>query len=564
MKISIMDLMGHYYGEPVMIDTPQSREITGKAGPECSTVQPKARRFPRPLLVAAALLLIVTAGFTVPFAMSRTAEKYAMSEGTAPTESVMDEQPPELPAAATDSSAEITQDTEQTPEAAAESLIPAHTITGAKVRETYDAGNGYRYGQTLLDENNLFCYGNMVNLDGTYYTLTDSGPKPLETTNLHTTVDLYGSWEVDIDYAVVDGELVFHDNTSTSRYAMIDGEKVTESEYLMKNGRWADDGIEWITPNVATPRPVEGSTDTVMLGIRRIDKAVVDNCYYEFFYNIFTGEISDPLGSVPGLFDHGSYSHAQFNSARTRAILHYFGVAQGRDGENIVDGALAYICDLTTGEMTLLDDLAAPYMPEPESTETTFEVRSDFCFWADDDTLLFSILGRTPNGKEWGVTEDGGVIDTCDNTWWVYSYDMVTGTVNYQRQNIDVTASMNSDFNQPYLMGSPEDGSGYQVFDAAAGTCYWLEETMDWQSGDYTTDRAVRYTGDNEIYLIDAAGKCWVKLSDYMEIPENDKSNDIGTTVKLLNDEWLCLLTEDSVYGYHIPDDLPMTPLTEK
>lgn len=571
MKISIMDLMGHYYGDPVNIDTPQSCAVGGAASVEEASHQQKARRGQRPLLVAAALLLVVTAAVAAPFTLTRTLGRNAMEQGASAAESTLEELPSErpaqLPAAVPGSSAEDTEETITEPQ----NMISSYEITGAKVRESYigysEGDVNYSYGQTILDENNIGCYGNIVNLDGTYYTLTGNGPELLETTRLQTTVELYGSWEVDIDYAIVDGQLVFHNNTATGDYAVIDGERVTEMDYITQNGRAAASEIEWITANVATALPVEGSADTIMLGIKRNEKAIVDNCYYTFFYNIFTGEISDPLANVSGLFDYGSFSRASFNAARTRAITLHFGVAQLHNGENYVDGASAYICDLSTGEMTSLDDLAAPVLLEPENPETIVEVRPSEYYWADDDTLLFEVGERTPNGKERGITEDGEYISDYDYACWLYSYDMVTGTVNYRLRLGDgetYSSSMGFGFDQQYLNLSSQDDPRYQMIDTATGAGYFLDLTLDSYSVDTTVDRTVYYTNDDEVYLIDAAGKCWIKLSDYMEIPENNKSNNIGTSVKLLTNEWLCLMTEDTVYCYHIPEDLPLTPLTAK
>ena len=56
--------------------------------------------------------------------------------------------------------------------------------------------------------------------------------------------------------------------------------------------------------------------------IAKYDKdgeGTVSGLSYPFFYNILTGEISDPLSNVPELFQHTYFSGFVFNSSRTRA-----------------------------------------------------------------------------------------------------------------------------------------------------------------------------------------------------------------------------------------------------
>ena len=108
MKISIVDLMGHYYGDPVPIKTPQSPAAGGEiAG---SAPRTKNRRARKPLLAAAALLLVVTAAAAAPFVLSRTTGSRTMNEGGASAENVLETLPPELPAVTSESSLENTAD----------------------------------------------------------------------------------------------------------------------------------------------------------------------------------------------------------------------------------------------------------------------------------------------------------------------------------------------------------------------------------------------------------------------------------------------------------------------
>lgn len=539
MKIRVIDLMKYYQGDGLKLDSPESIAERRNTRLHEKNSMRTAHRGHRPILIAATLLLVVTASAATPFVLSRTAGHGAMTEGTVPTESVQNELPSELP----------TAPQEGMPESAAapQRLIPSYTITGAKVRESYTGADNVRYGQSLLHENNIGYYGNIINMDGTYYTMTDNGPELLETTKLQTTVELYGSWEVDIDYAVVDGRLAFCNNTSTEDYTVVDGKKITRSDYDMANGRFSGSDMEWITPSVAVALPFENSADTVMLRIYRTDIPAVERASYTFFYNVITGEINDPLANVPELFNHDCFSRASFNSSLTRAIVE----TDKQDGYEYIQ--TAYVCDLATGEMTAVSELAAPHMPEPENPETTFSLRAEGCMWADDNTLLYFIEEYTPNGQEWTIPEDGGSNDRC---YWLCAYDMTTRTVKYQLRDVPLLTSWGA-FNQPYLR------TAIQIIDTGTGAKYLFDQNMDTSCGDETSTRTIFYCYDKEAYLLDSAQKGWIKLSDYMELPDpnRDNPNEILTTAKFLTDNLLCLMTEDTVYCYRIPDNLPMNQL---
>lgn len=552
MKINITDLFDGYQ-KPVDLDIPNAFAVRD-GGDNVHTLHPAPQsRGKRPLLAAAVLLLVVTAAAAIPFTLSRTAGHGAMTEGAASMESMQNELPSQLPtevpAAVADSSLEGAQETGEAPDA----LITPYTITGAQVQE-------YEYGGSLLSGNNAGCHGNMVNIDGTYYTMTDNGPALLETTHLQTTVELYGTWEVDIDYAVVDGELAFfYDYDSARSGAYIDGEWITETDYRKQTGEKFPEGTVQIVPNVAIVYPVEGSADTVKLTVTRNHNDNEDGCSYDFFYNIFTGEISDPLGNVPDLFDHGQFSGAHFNSAHTRAILTYFGYRQMPDGEVLRGEASTYICDLTTGKMTLLDDLVAPFLPEPEHPEGVILVGQE-AYWASDDTLIFTIAESFPNGKEMGFDEEKhAFIEDHDYLCRLYSYDMVTGTLNYQLRDVE-TAGIGAG-NTPYPYVYPQEDSCHRFLDTATGKIYRLDVPMENYTGSFWGNRKAYRTEENDIYLVDLDTKSWVKLSDYLELP--DLSGDSYCYMKLLTEDWLSLMLGDAIYSYHIPDGLPMVPLAE-
>lgn len=549
MKIDIKDLMDDYI-DVVNIDIPDAYGV--QKSNSAANITSKSRKN-RPLLVAATLLLVVTAAVAAPFVLSRTAGHGAMTEGAVPMESVQNELPTEVPAGFAGSSLEAAQETAKAPAV----LIAPHTITGAQVRDGYTTEGGDTYVQSLLDVNNIGCYGNMVNIDGTYYTLTDNGPELLETTNLHTTVELYGTWEVAIDYAVVDGELAFfYDYDSAQSGAYIDGEWITEVDYREQTGEKFPEGTVQIVPNVAVVCPVDGSADTVMLQISLRDESAEERGDYAFFYNIFTGEISNPLANVPELFDHGSIDHISFNSAHTRAIL---GI---QNAENYID---TYICDLVTGEMILPEDLAAPILPEPEHSEGAVLLGQEF-YWASDDMLIFTIAESFPNGKEMGFDEEKhAFINDHDYLCRLCAYDMATGTVQYQLPCGDGSSTIiatNNYYNSPYMLLPHEDDS-LLLLDTAVDACYLMDLPMEEGFfGDWATNSVIYHLNQDEIYWFDFAQKCRINLAEYLDLP--DLSTEEYYSFKILPDNWLCLMTEDTVYSYHIPDDLPMTPLVEQ
>ena len=129
MKVDIKDLMDCYFDDSVRLDDPKTFLESRPVAESNASFHATSRNYgKRSLLVAAVLLLVVTAAVATPLVLSRTAGHGAMTEGTVPTESVQNELPSELP----------TAPQEGMPESAAapQSLIPSYTITGAKVRES--------------------------------------------------------------------------------------------------------------------------------------------------------------------------------------------------------------------------------------------------------------------------------------------------------------------------------------------------------------------------------------------------------------------------------------------
>jgi hypothetical protein len=391
------------------------------------------------------------------------------------------------------------------------------------------------------------CEGNLVLIDGSYYTLTDNGPEPVELQNVSTEIELYGTWEVDFDYGILDGELVLHNNTSTEWYTIIDGEQVKLNEYYASGGSLSVDDITWITPSVAYAYIVPGRNDLVMLTIQRLDQDTADTYNYDLFYDLATGEIYDPLSNVPDLFSYGSMSGVYFNTALTRGIVYVFDAEYLDNGETFVDGYTTYICDLETGEMWSLADRMAQFLPEGTDDGTTYQVREGGCLWADDDTLLFWIQECTNDGEE--VYTD-----------WLCSYDCSTETLNYTHRDVAYVI-WEQDGSCPYLVAHIDGTTNFEITDAATGSCYVLEtdfSTYDWYSYSHTDDRALCYSNNLVFYLVDAPSHSYVELTCSLEQPPDDIHS-----VYLLTDDWICIQTESQLYFYRIPEGLRWIDMKE-
>lgn len=562
MKIRIIDLMDHYYGDTGKLDAPR----TAAVGAEVHQ-QRAHRRTHRALLVAAALLLVVTGGVAMRLGLGRSPEGgNALDEGSAFSQSVQETLSPELPAAVGSTHEEANNVVETPSELQAPQVMEA----------VWDY------------KENMYMNGNLFYLNGGYYTTTENGPEPIELQNLHTTVEFHGTWEVDIDYAVIDGELIFHNNTDRNDYTIVDGERMSWADYV----DWKMEQIgetegtssvsphqvdlsevEWITPQVAIAEPLKGSADTVQLSVRRTDLSYIDNLTYPFFYNIFTGEITDPLANVPELTSRGSLGSVQFNSSLTRALVDIWGEPVYSDGSS---GNRTYVCDLVTGEMTWIVDLMKPFLPE-DATYEQFDPEVGLegslwseCgspVWADDDTLVLEMLEGIQLEVEGSVEDYGPDEEVPEEIWdpwerhiWLFAYDMVEGAVRYQLPGVGCTAI--EEYNQPYLSEFVyDDEGGFIVMDTAAGKVYSLPEA-DTLGGNWWSEsenRTVMYGENGKMYLVDNLRLGWVDLLQHIQPPEEEITN-----VVLLGDDWLCLTTGERTYFYRIADDIPMTPLVEK
>lgn len=514
MKIDLRDLFDNY-SDP-NLDIPDMYAVRNSAA-DASTVHhaPKALS-KRPLLVAAALLLVVTAGLALPFLLSRTTESGAMTEGTPSMESVCDKLPVEI------SENDLT--------ISANTPVPTQMIEG-----------------TMTWNDSHSCHGNLLLVDGTYYTLTDNGAVPIELQNLNTTVELYGIWKLNIDYTVLDGKLVFRDLNPTADESHSD---------------------------VANAYPVEGSADTVMLAVWRNKPTELDihvTPYdYKFLYNVFTGEITDPLGSASELYAHGTVTSIRFNSDFSRAIVNVADtvskVPDKLSGTLVQNwGELcSYTLDLHTGEMAPLLEQILLLVPELEISGSIM-VEDGNCRWVDSDTVLLVGLQITPSE---GPIDSGqgylGWDHDYRGDYWMISYNIETEELTfktklgaYSQETIGT-----GDFNQRYFHDALHDGVSYRIIDGLTGTQYifprdfevsLLETEFGSARRILATTKAWDLQGSKlELYLLDDARKGVAVLN--IDIPDGDVQ-----ALKLATKSWLCIATEKQVYCYYISDDIPIT-----
>lgn len=523
MKISIMDLMGHYYGDPVNIDTPQSCAVGGAASVEGASHQQKARRGQRPLLVAAALLLVVTAAVAAPFTLTRTLGRNAMEQGASAAESTLEELPSErpaqLPAVVPGSSVEDTQEAElEEPPVTAEIPVDVSAITPVVL------------SAQIMSDPNAYCYGNLFYTDNGYYTMKDTGPEPVETTNLSTTVSLRGDWNVNIDYAVIDGVLCFLDWNSVGSFEL---EK-------------------------AVAYPVEGSPDTVMLMVSRNGVEIFNNEQsfdYKFLYNVLTGEITDPLANVPELDSHGMVSQVLFNSDFSRAIVSVEPEALRLPEtlRTVVIGTehKSFLCNLSTGEMTAVADLIAPHL-DGLGLSANEIAELGFCFFSDNDNILL-----------YGCHFFENQYSDWDWNYWLFSCNVETEVLNYNIENVRMTpgTALTFDYSFPYVQFwnyvlDSQTGAEYDL-PMNIGQLFFMPANVSEgnRTAIFSTAGGFHDTTVMDIYILEGNQLCTIGLGDEPEIMED---------AFFVTENWLCIASEDAVYCYYIPDDLPLTPLTAK
>lgn len=526
MKISIMDLMDHYYGE-------EGAQLAAKQARHTAPPFAPAQKSPilRPLRIAAAFLLVVgISGALIWGFGSKHGAGNSLGQEPAPEPTAVSTAPPE-------SSIEEAARTTHAPDAVAYPQL-------SEAPNSADEAAALHADSVLdcaADSTDYYSYGNLILADGSYYTMTQDGVVPLTTTHLETTVDLYGSWTVDLDYAVVDGQLVFHNNTSTNRYVMVDGEPMYEYDYYKKYGTFPENPI---TPQVAVAEPVTGSTDTVLLWIVR-DDAQASGLRYPFFYNILTGEVSDPLANVPELLNHTFFGGFIFNNARTKILVPIStALSVGPDDAIIPGSRTVYVCDLVTGTMTDAWSLLESDLPNTDDPDTNLSMSSS-CTWADDDTFLCWITSITVKG------------DDTKTATSAYAYSLSDHALVYRSTDSGSCVESYS-FNQSQIYESLENrtNAALQLRDTVSGTTY--------STGSIAPDLSIRKLSDNmslltawdgTVYLVDEQHAAWANLTEQLALPKDGVQS-----YPLLTEDWLCVSTRAHVYCYKL-SKLTFTPL---
>jgi len=262
---------------------------------------------------------------------------------------------------------------------------------------------------------------------------------------------------------------------------------------------------------------------------------------YVFLYNVVTGAVTDPLANVPGLFAYGICMDFVLNDAATRAVVEVYTDTKAEDFIGY------YVCDLTTGEMTPIGDIAAAYFPETQGGRTILGSDYGNFRWTDDDTLAFSI-------------SVGG-----DNVW-LCGCNLASESVLYQKKVSGYVFGGGSNRYVPIVQGSsaPEEiGNQYGFWDKATGQTYYFDglSFTSYFCSFSVDDRHALVMGEApKLYWVDLEQMAWADLSDTVSTLTDGGSYE---TLSLLGSDWLCLTTTDeTILFYHIPEELSMTPLT--
>ncbi|MDD6022764.1 MAG: hypothetical protein PUC06_00795 [Oscillospiraceae bacterium] len=241
--------------------------------------------------------------------------------------------------------------------------------------------SGWRLDGTQL-EFNFLSYGNLFPVEDGYMTLTDQGPQPVEVTHVDTTLNIYGQWELELDYAVIDGELALY-NLHTP------------------NDDWT-----------ALAAPVAGSTDTVLLTIQRLYENP-SAWHYPVLYNLITGELSDPLADTE-LFSHGSVDTIEFSESLKQFIVHIYSETQHDDRY--------FLGSMEDGTLRSIKTMAG--------TQGT----QQGCFWVDGNHLCIGELVEEGN-QQFSVllrlvdTDTGAVVSAISEE----PDSIYTGNIDQQR-----------------------------------------------------------------------------------------------------------------------------------
>lgn len=491
MKMQIEDLMDLYVGEDAaeLGERLPPLPEPGKGNRKPVVPRKKHSHVRRTVGIAASILIVlgIAGALMLGFGNRQAGSTLAPGE-TPPNVSQWGVVPSQGPDSASESEQEAAQsDVDMQPEA-------------DKINPVLMEGVSSDYIERSLNR----CQGNLFFDGKQYYTLRDGQIVPTEVQTIHIDFYAYGDWNLYIDYIIAeDGSIALRDCSQNDIYFRISR--------------------------------IPGSSDTVMVTVRRVEESHVENCDYPVFYNIETGEIMDPLANVPELFDHGDPSVIQLSPSRRWALVDCFEYVE--DGDSYFQtGNNEYLCDLETGSMVLLEDAM--------QLDETQNLQEENAFWGSDDTLYVWFSEQT--GEE-------------NVPYWIAAYTPESGTLRYLNRCLNTPYNVQTDA-RDYIGDFYENEAGLSVLvtDAMDGSLWQLPDVNLKSCYDEIPNRMVLDGTDGKVYLVDEAEKSHTCLNDVLTLPEEDM-----LAISLQTENLLCIYTERGCYCYVLPEITETTPLTQ-
>ena len=492
MKMQIEDLMDLYVGEDAaeLGERLPPLPEPGKGNRKPVVPRKKHSHVRRTVGIAASILIVlgIAGALMLGFGNRQAGSTLAPGE-TPPAVSQWGVVPSQGPDSASESEQEAAQsDVDMQPEA-------------DKINPVLMEGVSSDYIEYSLNR----CQGNLFFDGKQYYTLRDGQIVPTEVQTIHIDFYAYGDWNLYIDYIIAeDGSIALRDCSQNDIYFRISR--------------------------------IPGSSDTVLVTVRRVEESHVENCDYPVFYNIETGETMDPLANVPELFDHGDPSVIQVSPSRRWALVDCFEYVE--DGDSYFQtGHNEYLCDLETGSMVLLED--AMYTDDMQNLELTN------AFWGLDDTLYVWFSERT------ALEEDA---------YWMTAYVPESGMRGELHRCLNDPHNIHTEA-RDYL-GEFYDAGGllYLLVTDAANGAQWTLTDVDLNGSTCCSEvpnRLVLAVSD-QVYLVDEVEKGYVCLNDLLAMPE-----EMIEAITLQSENFLCIYTERGCYCYILPEITETTPLTQ-
>ena len=281
MKMPIVDLMDLYVDEnaaelgdclPPLPEIDQQRR--NPRAPKTN-----ASRFRKPFGIAASILIVLGVAGALVLGLGHRQTGGTLSPGeTPPAVSQWGVVPSQGPDSASES--------EWKPEQEASQSNVDMQPEADKINPVLMEGLSSDYIERSL----YSCDGNLFDDGIRYYTVRDGRVVEAEAKNISIDFYAYGDWNFSMDYIIAeDDSIALRDCSQNDTYFRISR--------------------------------IPGSSDTVMVTVRRVEESHVENCDYPVFYNIETGETMDPLANVPELFDHGDPSVIQVSPSRRWALV---------------------------------------------------------------------------------------------------------------------------------------------------------------------------------------------------------------------------------------------------